>query len=296
VPVRVVWNEAGRTHGKNDVELPDLSAVDFTVVRKRGYSQQEVDRFLQVLDDELRRVESESRLLERRLDELENAPDRGAASGDEASKVVAESETPDAVVEAKERLLARARNAAAAILESAYRHAGVVDPAALPDDLDQEVRGEVAAMLARPAEVTQPRARGVDGEPEDRLAAAQLIAERLVRNAQTEAERVVIAARAEHLGLVARIARLQDLESQLAGAGSSSALPHSGRGVIVDLTGEEPVVAVADTVPDAIPGPDAQPERLDEDRPIVGSPSADETVTSTVLSDVGLLPPDSEHS
>lgn len=278
------------------MELPDLSAVDFTVVRKRGYNQQEVDRFLQVLDDELRRVESKGRLLERRLDELENAPDQGAAGGDEAPNVAAESETPDAVVEAKERLLARARNAAAEILKRAYRHAGFVDPGALPDDLDQEVRDEVAAMLSRPAEATRPRPRRAEGEAEDRLAAAQLIAERLVYNAQSEAERIVIAARAEHLGLVTRIARLQDLESQLGSAGSRSALPLGGRGVIVDLTGEEPVVTVADTVPDANsrPGAEPSPDLLDEGRPIADLPGADETVTSTILSDTGVLPPDSD--
>lgn len=280
------------------MELPDLSAVDFTVVRKRGYSQQEVDRFLRVLDEELRRVEAESRLLERRLVELENSQNGATAGRDEAPSLTSPSDTPDAVVEAKERLLARARSAAAAILEGAYRHAGVVDPGTLPDDLDQAVRDEVAALMAQPSEAARPAARGEDRGWEERIAAAQLIAERLVRNAQTEAERIVVAARAEHLGLVARIARLQDLEAQLASGDPGALQRLGGRGVIVDLTGEEPVVTVADASPDGATGRDSGPasEQLEQDRPETGSLRADETVTSTVLSDAGALPPDSDRS
>ena len=239
------------------MELPDLSAVDFTVVRKRGYSQQEVDRFLQVLDDELRRIEAETRLLERRLEELES---RGESPAGEAPSPSFSDAPPDAVVQAKERLLARARATAVGILEDAYRHAGIVDPETLPDDLDGQVRDQVAAMLVDPNVTSSPAVGGATREPEERLAAAELISEQLVLSAQREAERIVTAARAEHLGLVARIARLQDLEAQLAMADATASRPRSGRGVIVDLTGDEPVVTVAEEAVQAEPMSAGSPE------------------------------------
>lgn len=246
-----------RRGGKGDVDLPDLRAVDFTLVRKRGYSPQEVDRFLEVLDAELRRAEAEIRLMERRLAELQDKPGL-VTTGDDGEK-----EPKVAVAEAKERLLARTRAAAAGILESAYRHAGVVDPDALPDDLDRQVRDEVEALLAQP--VSSPGPTDVQVGFEEPVESAHRQAKRFLKNAQLEAEQIVSAARAEHQGLVARIARLQDLESQLASDGSTSIVPLRGRGVVVDLTGDEPIVTVAEPGPETAVG--SSSDGYESDRP-----------------------------
>ena len=218
------------------MDLPDLTAVDFTLVRKRGYSPQEVDRFLEVLDAELRSTERQIRVMERRLAGLEEA----AASNDETAGAAMSASI--AVAEARERLMARARSRAARILEQAYRHAGTVDPDSLPPDLDAQVRREVEELGAEPQESPPPSAQ-LEAES---VESAHRQAKHFLRNAQLEAERIVAAARAEHQGLVARIARLQDLESQLAVEGPAGVVPLRGRGVVVDLTGEEPVVTVTE--------------------------------------------------
>lgn len=270
--------------------MPELSAVDFTVVRRRGYSQQEVNRFLVVLDDELRRAEAEIRLLERRVEEMEGAP----GSGDPRPGV--DAEPPLAVAEAMERLVARSRAMAAGILERAYRHAGVVDPGALPADLDRQVREEVEALLTDPERA--PDRHVVEPASEEPVESAHRQARRFLKNAQLEAEQIVDAARAEHQGLVARIARLQDLESQLDGSGSAGVVPLRGRGVVVDLTGDEPVVTVTESGPNGEPAP--SPERVESDRPSryasrsAGLPSMGEEEASAALSDLGALRPDPE--
>lgn len=272
------------------MDLPELSAVDFTLVRRRGYSQQEVDRFLEVLDAELRRAEAEIRLLERRVEEMEGAPVTDAPGSG------ADAEPPLAVAEAMERLVARSRATAAGILERAYRHAGMVDPGALPADLDRQVREEVEALLTDPERA--PDRRAVEPASEEPVESAHRQARRFLKNAQLEAEQIVGAARAEHQGLVARIARLQDLESQLDGSGSTGPVPLRGRGVVVDLTGDEPVVTVTESGPIGEPAP--SPERTEPDRPSryaarsAGLPSMGDEEASAALSDLGGLRPDQE--
>jgi len=173
-----------------------IATRDFSAAR-RGYDQDEVRRYLQLVGRELAGLERRRIVAESRLSELENKlhnPDLSeeavvAALGEEMAATLrsahqSASELRKRAAEEAERVVTEAKQSADADREDAARRL-------------EEAGAEAERRLAEAAETAQQRVSEATAEAENQRQAARAEAERIESEAKEEAERIVAAAREE---------------------------------------------------------------------------------------------------